>query len=83
MRVVEGMRSSLTKVDAHVANVRACEGHKLPFVTGISHDLLIASERRVEDHLADLGALRAEGETRPNRTILEHEACVFGLPGLT
>ena len=77
-----GKNAGLTKVDSNVANVRACERDKLPLVTGVSHDLLITSEGRVEDNLADLSSLGAERETGPNRPVLEHEPCILGLPRL-
>ena len=70
------------EVDADVADLGAGEEDELPGVGGIGQDLLVPRERRVEDNLADGGALGAEGASGPHGAVLEDQAAVVSLPGL-
>jgi hypothetical protein len=69
----EVRRLRILDVRADIADVRKGEGDDLAGVGGIGQNLLIARHGRIEAHLADRGADRAEPAARDDRTISEHK----------
>ena len=60
-------------IDPGVSQFWIGEGDQLACVTGVSHDLLVASHAGVEDHFTDGGAAGAAGQTPQHGSIGKHQ----------
>ena len=66
---VDAARFDVLGVHAGVADVRIGQRDDLPAVRGIGEDFLVAGHRGVEHHLADGGAVRADGTAAKDRPV--------------